>query len=194
MILCEHHGALNIWGWGHEHRLAPGNCFAVPLIRQADGAVLGYVEVSVAPQVNWDGVTIRYQLCGGGQPVSLYVPIDWTPVHFGGRRPWFGCPRCGRRVGLLYFAGGGFGCRKCLRLDYECQTEWGEWRGSARAEKILRQLGADPAGARALEIPEKPPRMRWRTYERLLAVVYGAQEKRWGAFAERASKLVEQGT
>jgi len=34
-----------------------------------------------------------------------------------------------------------------------------------RARKLCRRLGGDPADDR---YPEKPPRMRWATYDRLL--------------------------
>jgi hypothetical protein len=185
MIPCEQYGALDVRGWGHEGRLVPGRRSEAPV--RLGGVVAGHVEVVASP--NEDGVRISWQE-RSRPPVSLFILTDSTPVHFGGRRPWFLCPRCHCRVGRLYFAGDVLWCRKCLRLTYACQEEWGEWRGSARAERILRRLGAHPDEARVLAIPEgKPPRMRWRTYERLVAVVHRAQDKRWGTFDELASKL-----
>jgi hypothetical protein len=29
------------------------------------------------------------------------IPLDWTPCHFGGTRPWLRCPRCARRQAVL---------------------------------------------------------------------------------------------
>jgi hypothetical protein len=61
---------------------------------------------------------------GGGVGGNSYpVPILTTPLPTGGERWWFGCPRCARRVDLLYLPPGAdrLGCRKCCRLVYRCQ-------------------------------------------------------------------------
>lgn len=185
MIFCEHQGALDIRPWARAGWLVPGRRSVAPVL--LGDVVAGSVEVVASP--NGDGVRISWQ-GRSGPPVSLFISTDSTPVHFGGHRSWFLCPRCHGRVGLLYFAGDVLRCRKCLRLTYECQGEWAEWRGSSRAEKILRRLGADPDEACTLVIPDKkPPRLRWRTYDRLVAIVYRAQQRRWGAIDERASRL-----
>ena len=48
------------------------------------------------------------------------VSLVTTPCTFGGVRYWFGCPDCGRRVGVLYLARGDvrFRCRHCNNLSY----------------------------------------------------------------------------
>lgn len=75
-----------------------------------------------------------------------------TPCPFGGRRYWFLCSHCSRRVGCLYLAGNGyFYCRKCNHLSYESCNEsrlgrWGqighcfalEQRISELSEKLKR--------------------------------------------------------
>jgi hypothetical protein len=39
-------------------------------------------------------------------------------TRFGGKRLWFKCPGCGRRVGVLYEGLRRMGCRKCLGVKY----------------------------------------------------------------------------
>jgi hypothetical protein len=68
-------------------------------------------------------------------------------------------------VGVLYALRDYFGCRHCYGLASESQQEPIRMRGLLKAQKILIRLGAEP---KVLDLfPEKPPRMHWRTYERL---------------------------
>src|SRR5271169_368341 len=69
------------------------------------------------------------------------------------------------RVAVLYSAGDYFACRRCYGLAYESQQEPLRERGFAKAQKILIRLWAEPDLLGGF--PEKPPRMHWRTYERL---------------------------
>jgi len=113
----------------------------------------------------------RHDLATEWKPISQRVPITWTDLHFGGRRPWFICSMychgqyCGRRVAVLYRLGDYFACRQCYGLVYESQQEPTYMRGLLKAQKILTRLGARPDIFKPF--PEKPPRMHWRTYERL---------------------------
>lgn len=52
------------------------------------------------------------------------VSLVTTPCNFGGVRYWFGCPSCGRRVGVLYLAPGDvyFRCRNCNNLSYNSRN------------------------------------------------------------------------
>jgi len=45
-----------------------------------------------------------------------YIRLDYTKVHFGGRRVWFVCPACRRRAAILYLQRGGHVCRTCANL------------------------------------------------------------------------------
>ena len=53
------------------------------------------------------------------------VQLVTTPCNLGGRRWWFICPRCGRRVGILHCPPGAtyYGCRHCYDLSYESRNE-----------------------------------------------------------------------
>jgi len=51
--------------------------------------------------------------------------LTWTACRYGGKRYWFCCPYCGRRVGTLYLMGqyDKFICRECSNLSYESRNE-----------------------------------------------------------------------
>jgi hypothetical protein len=67
-----------------------------------------------------DWMTVQYEWCGA--PGSQEVHFDWTPCHFGGKRPWLICMDCGRRVGVIYLRVKKFACRHCHDLTYRsCQ-------------------------------------------------------------------------
>jgi len=91
------------------------------------------------------------------------------PQPFGGRRWWWKCPRCDRRRGGLFLAGG-WACRRCLRLTYRSQREH-EWhRGDRRLRTLALRFGIPPEEAwdwTGSECPDKPKGMHWRTYDRL---------------------------
>ena len=95
--------------------------------------------------------------------VYYTVQLTWTPCHFGGHRPWFLCPRCGRRVGKLYAGGKYFLCRHCYDLAYQSQRESYADRLLRRAWKLRAKLGLKPWEP----IVEKPPRMHWKAFLRL---------------------------
>ena len=74
-------------------------------------------------------VTLDYRL-GQGQPNVQPVYFSWTRPKFGGRRPWFLCPRCIRRVALLYLGGERWACRICFDLAYRSELELKETASS----------------------------------------------------------------
>ena len=95
--------------------------------------------------------------------ICYEVGLTWTPCHFGGQRPWFICPGCGKRVGKLYAPGKYFLCRYCYDLAYQSQRESRGDRLLRRARKLRGKLGLKPWEP----IVEKPPRMHWKTFLRL---------------------------
>jgi hypothetical protein len=71
-------------------------------------------------------------LYAGWGDVRQRIQLTETPVHFGGTRRWFLCPRCGRRCGVLYCVKE-FACRTCHNLRFKSQYE-------SPRERMLRQL------------------------------------------------------
>jgi len=100
---------------------------------------------------------------GQGHPIEQPVYFSWTRPQFGGRRPWFLCPRCISRVALLYLRGESWACRRCHDLRYQSELEPKGRRGLMMVRKIQVRLGGDRSG---FEFPDKPRGMHRRTYER----------------------------
>ena len=101
------------------------------------------------------------------QDVEQPVSMAHTPCTYGGARPWWLCPFCGRRVAVLYISGKHYACRHCYKLAYTSQSESVDDRASRRANRIRKRLGwlvgiLNPSGG-------KPKGMRWKTYWRLHA-------------------------
>ena len=80
-------------------------------------------DAAVNVAVGEDRINLSYRdrLAGG---VTIYsIPIERTPCHLDGDRPWFACPTCTRRVAILYsHKAGKFACRTCHGLAYLSQS------------------------------------------------------------------------
>lgn len=119
-----------------------------------------------------------------GSRCEQFVRFAYSKQHFGGRRSWFECPgldgqRCGRRVGMLWL-GREFACRGCHGLVYESQREDAIDRAHRRSAMARLRLGAAPCEAHFMgRIPERPPRMRRRTYVRMCEKVREADRAAW---------------
>lgn len=74
------------------------------------------------------------------QEVHEVVELSYTEPHFGGKRLWFHCPHCGRRVAVLYCSEV-VACRKCLHLSYRTESEDAIDRLRSKAAKIKDRLG-----------------------------------------------------
>lgn len=116
---------------------------------------------------------LEYQYTHRGQTESVKqtVWLEWTPCHYGGSRPWALCPRCDRRVAILY-GGQRFYCRHCHKLAYASNRESAADRGLRKAQNIRERLGG--GASMALPFPPKPKGMHWRTYYRLESEVDAA--------------------
>jgi hypothetical protein len=117
---------------------------------------------------------LHYQV---GEPVCEQIALTWTSCPFGGQRPWWVCPGCGRRCAVLY-GGVRFRCRRCHNLAYASTREEPYERALRRAQAIRQRLGGSPN--LLAPFPAKPPRMHWRTYWRLAEEAM-ACEAAWGA-------------
>jgi hypothetical protein len=93
------------------------------------------------------------------------VALSWTRCHLGGKRAWAICPRCSRRVAILFDRAGQFGCRTCCGLTYSSRQETPKFRSIRKARKMREKLG----GGESLvaPFPPKPKGMHWATYRRL---------------------------
>ena len=122
--------------------------------------------------------------------VQIRVPITRAPCRYGGERTYWRCPRCWRRCEVIVMASGGrtWGCRTCLGLRYTSQGLDTRHRLQHRADSIYARLGGD---GDADWIP-KPPRMRWRTFNRLMDQANDLATRADGAFALRFAALADR--
>lgn len=101
------------------------------------------------------------------QNVEQPVYMTHTPCTYGGTRPWWLCPSCGRRVAVLYSSDKLYACRYCYRLVYTSQAENAYERALSETKKIRLRLGGT---ANMMEqFPSKPKKMHWKTYWRMRA-------------------------
>lgn len=113
------------------------------------------------------------------------LEVEWTRCNYGGSRPWFRCPRCSRRCAVLYpgWIGIDWACRTCLDLAYRSQRLDDEERLRWKAMRLRMRLGELPLlPILDAPMPEKPPRMHRRTYERLVAECEEAEDAYEEAF------------
>lgn len=102
-------------------------------------------------------------------PVRTEVRIIKTPCNYGGARPWFMCPRCGRRVAKLYLRSRYFECRHCHRLSYASQSDDAMGRAWRKQHKVEAKLGEDW---------QRPKFMHHSTHEKLMDVISQCEEQR----------------
>ena len=98
--------------------------------------------------------------------VTYKFSFEQAPCNFGGKRSFFLCPHCGKRVCLIYCVDQ-WGCRHCHDLPYPCQGEKAEDRYTRQVNKIREKLGweqgiLNPAG-------NKPKRMHRDKFNRLVS-------------------------
>jgi hypothetical protein len=114
-----------------------------------------------------------------GEPITYKykIALDYTKNKYG-KRPWFKCPICHRRSGVLY-QHGYFACRKCLDLNYESTTITHD-KAYAVRKKIerLRKLLSVPDRTNFMDIA-KPLRMRQSTYEKLHEQLFYLYERKF---------------
>ena len=126
-------------------------------------------DINIRTETDRVIVNYRSRRSGGEwQPMEYPVYLEWTGLHYGGRRAWFLCPArgCGRRVAILY-GGAIFACRHCHELVYASQRETDDDRAARRADTIRRRLEWEPGILNGEGW--KPKGMHWRTFERLKA-------------------------
>ena len=111
------------------------------------------------------GVVLSYRMKSTDEVVEQRVQTQTSPCHLGGQRHWFTCPRCSKRVAVLYAPGRYFACRQCCGLCYATQKEGTGDRASTKANKLRKRLGWQVGIFNG--DGGKPKGMHWKTYLRL---------------------------
>lgn len=177
--------ALDIRKLPRASLLKPGGSFNWQWSRR------GNVVASIGGTVDTiNSVTLNYRTRPSGgewQDKRYQVIVDWTACNFGGSRPWWLCPCCGRRVAVLW-GGSTYACRHCHKLAYQSTRNSSETQAFARADKMRERLGwcagiAYPPGG-------KPKGMHQKTFERLLLVYYALSNDAFGASSASLDKMM----
>lgn len=164
-----------------EGMLTPGRAFNWQWLRNGEKVA----DINIRAEAHRLILSYRNRSRGGEWQATEYpVYLEWTGLHFGGKRVWFRCPAqgCGRRVATL-FGGSVFACRHCHKLVYECQRERDDDRALRRADNIRRRLGWEPGTLNGHG--SKPKGMHWRTYFRLVSEHDAFANASLMGFAER---------
>jgi hypothetical protein len=119
----------------------------------------------ISARVEFESMVLSYRMKSTGEVVEQRVQTQPSPCHLGGQRHWFTCPRCRKRVAVLYAPGRYFACRQCGDLGYATQKEGIGDRASTRAEKQRKRMGWESGILNGSG--GKPKGMHWKTYQRL---------------------------
>ncbi len=159
-------------------------------VRQPSGEAAGWAELrwpngsTIGVQVHPDAVELRYQW--RGEPIHQRLRTRHVACHFGGTRPLFSCPDCGRRARVLYLHPSHFVCRRCTGLRYWSQCVASRTRTQMAIHRVQKQLAPrDDLGSwHPSDTPEARPKGMWRrTHQRLLARLEVLQD-RWLAWSD----------
>lgn len=136
-----------------------------------------------------DGLWVEWRtLVGDGKwhAFNRLLTLERTAMHLGGERVWWHCPRCDKRVAMLY-GGRELACRHCWGLSYRCRNETREDSASRQANKLRRRLGW-PVGI-LNDIGGRPKGMHRKTYLRLLNEHARRSELALGYLGESLDRL-----
>src|SRR5262245_18698116 len=120
------------------------------------------------------------------------ILLDRTYPYGGGVRWWFLCPQTGRRAAKLYLPLGGryFLSRQAYGLVHDTRQMSRRYRLSSRVTHIASKLGDRHHDF--FKPPDKPHRMRWRTYERLVSRWYQARDKYWRTLNPGSMRIISR--
>jgi len=128
----------------------------------------GVMTGSIAIEKTTSGLVFLYtRTPNGGEPVQVecLVTLLWSDTEFGGRRPWFCCPRCGRRVAIV-FVSSAVACRKCFGIRHQSQNECASDRAIRRIDFLRDKLKWEPGFLNGSQW--RPKGMHRKTYSRVL--------------------------
>ena len=96
----------------------------------------GANQTTVSITVLMDGLQVIFPT-GDGTCARQDVRLTYSLGPHDGKRTWFSCPTCRRRVGVLYHANGlPFRCRTCCKLAYPSQYQSRYQRYGQRARIV----------------------------------------------------------
>ena len=156
------------------------------------GEKVGSVGVRVADDAK--RVTLTYQWTPyNSEPrhVECSLWIERARCNYGGTRPWFLCPSCGRRCAVVYFGapGGRYACRQCVRVAYLSQSEDEIGRLWRKQRKIECKL---TGGAGEWNGWQKPKGMHQQTFDRLRSRIWEFEMRKDELFAIHLAPMLQR--
>lgn len=134
-----------------SYRLQCEDCFSLDIAtvtKASSNTVTDFQKLRDAELVlqAWrspDAVTCRYFVVQYGQLQTFHqtIALAHTSCTYGGKRPWFSCPKCSHRVSKLYSYGRTFACRHCYNLTYYTRSITPTARKIVRAIRLRNKLG-----------------------------------------------------
>lgn len=119
-------------------------------------------------------LSYRHKPYGGDwEEISETIFLTGTDAGFGGRRKWFVCPSCSRRVRILY-GGRLYRCRKCRGATYESQYDPHFHACHNRIRRLRKRL-RDFEGDTWAPLPVRPKGMHRSTYAELSDAIWCEQ-------------------
>lgn len=119
-------------------------------------------KMSVFVTVLHGAVALSYSM--DGRTISERIELTWTPCNYGGERPWFVCPSCGRRAAVL-FCDTRFLCRLCNDVAYASEAGGVMDRLCRKRDNLLQLLGGKPEDF--VDFVPRPAGMHRRTYRKI---------------------------
>lgn len=151
---------------------------------------IGAIEIcSISYTIYEDKILLNYKHRlhnNHWKPVKREILFDYTRCNYGGKRTWFVCNGCGRRVGVLCYLAGEFLCRHCHNLCYASQREKKDERLIRKVRKIRQKLGASDNIFEP--IWDKPRYMHQSTFDRLQKEANDAHNLSWEMVEKRFAK------
>ncbi len=165
------------WGWywkvkmKHKPRRSCSNVMSIDsfeMFKNKIGTEMCMNKVAYQiPEYNLKAFLYEDHYFVGYTPAEGYrsyykIPIEKQACNYGGFRYFFHCPKCGKRMRMLYHQKGRFLCRKCMNLGYFTQRLCPSTRiliMSNNIEKLLEARGGS--------LYKKPPRMKQRAFKKL---------------------------
>ena len=100
-----------------------------------------------------------------GKHHSYNIELAKTSCNYGHYRHWWLCPKCSKRVSVLYCAGS-YVCRHCIGANYHSQLQQPVDRIYSKLNALRERLGWQVGIIHG--IGERPKGMHHSTYERLI--------------------------
>lgn len=141
---------------------------------------------SVKHRLGQHAKAIRLDYSFRGKSYGYDVGITTSSCHYGNYRYWFNCPKCGKRVGVLYCAGL-FVCRHCIGANYATQLIQPIDKLFRKVAKIRHRLEWKPGIANGHG--SRPKGMHRKTYDRLVSEHDRIADHLLGLELEWVSKL-----